>query len=164
MKPTLIPSRLVGPLALLVLFAAGCATTPPAGPRDPGAGASPAFRPAPADATAAHELSPAAASLVATADARLRAGEPDAAIAELERALRIEPRNPRIWQRLAVARLQQGDYAQAEALAGKANRLAGDNRAIQSVNWRLIAEARRQQNDQVGFEAAMRRAAELQGR
>jgi tetratricopeptide (TPR) repeat protein len=166
MKPTLIPSRLVGPLALLVLVAAGCATAPPAGPRDPGAGASPAFRPVPsaAPATPSYPLSPAAATLVARGDALLQAGEAGAAIAELERALRVEPRNPRIWQRLAAARLQQGDYAQAEALAGKANRLAGDNRAIQSVNWRLIAEARRQQNDQAGYEAAMNHAAELQGR
>ncbi|HDP89810.1 MAG TPA: tetratricopeptide repeat protein [Thioalkalivibrio sp.] len=151
---------------LLALTAVGCATAPAPTTRDPGTGASPAFRPAPSEApaTPSYPLSPAAATLVARGDALLQAGEAGAAIAELERALRIEPRNPRIWQRMAVARLELDDPEQAEALARRSNRLAIDNLAIQSLNWRLIAEARRMLDDQAGYEAAMNRSAELQGR
>ena len=50
-----------------------------------------------------------------------------AAAASIERALRIEPRNPRLWQELARVRLKQGQYAQAENVAARSNSWAGDD-------------------------------------
>ena len=152
--------------AFLVTLLGACATGPTSGPRDPGTDASPAFQaPRPASpSAAAHELSPAAASLVARADALMAEGQPEAAAAELERAIRVQPGNPRLWQRMAAVRLELNDAEQAEALARKSNRLATDNPAIQSVNWRLIAEARRLRGDQPGYEEAMHRAREVLGR
>lgn len=166
MSMPILPMRFVVPAALLATLLVGCATGPAPGPRDPGEGASPAFqaRPVPFQAAAAHELSPAAAERVVAAETLLAQGEPEAAVAELERALRIQPGNPRLWQRMAAVRLELNQADQAEALARKSNRLAADNPAIQSVNWRLIAEARRLRDDQPGYEAAMYRARELQGR
>jgi Tfp pilus assembly protein PilF len=84
-----------------------------------------------------------------------RRGESAAAI---ERALRIEPRNPRLWQRLARLRLDEGDYAQAESLAARANSWSGKDRRLRAANWRIIAEARSRRGDPAGAKAAAARA------
>ncbi len=83
------------------------------------------------------------------------------AAAGIERALRIEPRNPRLWQELARVRLAQGDPEQAEGLARRANTLAGGDRSLQAAGWRLISAARAARGDSDGAEAAARRAEEL---
>ena len=64
------------------------------------------------------------------------------AAATLERALRIEPRNPRLWQELARVRLQQGDFPQAESLAQRSNSWAGSDSVLRAENARLIEQAR----------------------
>lgn len=84
-----------------------------------------------------------------------------AAAAGIERALRIEPRNARLWQELARVRLAQGDPEQAEGLARRANTLAGGDRSLQAAGWRLISAARAARGDSDGAEAAARRAEEL---
>jgi predicted Zn-dependent protease len=71
------------------------------------------------------------------------AGRLTSAAASLERALRIEPRNPRLWNQLARVRLQQGDNAQAESLAARSNGYAGGDSALRADNQRIIDEARR---------------------
>jgi tetratricopeptide (TPR) repeat protein len=86
-------------------------------------------------------------------------GKPDAAVASLERALRIEPRNPRLWQELARLRLQQGQYQQAEGMATRSNSWAGDDRILRADNWRLIGEARLKRGDHQGAQAAFDKAA-----
>lgn len=94
----------------------------------------------------ANEISgPAVQSLLKQADQQLANGSPDAAAAALERAQRIEPRNPFVWQSLARVRLEQGQAEQAESLATKSSSLARGNPYIEADNWRLIAEARRAQ-------------------
>ncbi|MDQ5849966.1 MAG: tetratricopeptide repeat protein [Pseudomonadota bacterium] len=64
------------------------------------------------------------------------------AAASLERALRIEPRNPRLWQELARVRLKQGEYAQVESLAARSNTWAGSDERLRAENLRLIEAAR----------------------
>ena len=66
----------------------------------------------------------------------------NAAAATLERALRIEPNNPMVWNRLAAVRLDQGRPKQAEALAMKSNALAAARPTLWPENWRIIAQAR----------------------
>ena len=90
----------------LVVFAAliaGCASAP---------GPAPAPAPEPVPEPAAKPAAPsenvAVAGLVQSARADAAAGRLANAAATLERALRIEPRNPRLWQELARVRLQQG--------------------------------------------------------
>jgi predicted Zn-dependent protease len=85
------------------------------------------------------------------------------AAASLERALRIEPRNPRLWQELARVRLKQGQYAQAESVAARSSSWAGSDNALRAENWRLIAQAREARGDAVGAHAA-RESAERAGR
>ncbi len=83
------------------------------------------------------------------------------AAAGLERALRIEPRNPQLWQELAKLRLAQGRYGETENLARKSNSFAGEDRRIQAGNWRLIGEARVARGEEAGAREAFRRAEEL---
>jgi tetratricopeptide (TPR) repeat protein len=97
----------------------------------------------------------AVAGLVETARADAASGNLAGAAASVERALRIEPRNPRLWHELARVRLKQGQYAQAENIAARSISLAGDDRALRAENWRLIAESRRARGDTEGAQKAL---------
>ena len=100
-------------------------------------------------------------SLVNTAHADIARGKSDAAVASLERALRIEPSNPALWQELAKLRLQQGQYQQAEGLAARSNGWAGNNKTLRAENWRIIGQARLKRGDYPGAQSAFDKAAEL---
>ena len=128
-------------LVVVVALAAGCAAVAPE---------QPAPQQPPENA--------AVASLMQSAHADADAGRLASAEASLERALRIDPRNPRLWQQLAGVRLQQGDYAQAESLAARSNSWAGADDVLRAENWRLIAEARRARGDDAGAHEALERA------
>jgi len=66
----------------------------------------------------------------------------DSAIQELERGLAIAPNNPHIWQNLAMVRLFQGRYLQAEQLANKSNALSQGDSNLKSINRQIIISAR----------------------
>ena len=80
----------------------------------------------------------------------------------IERALRIEPRNPFLWQELARLHLAQGDYDQTESLAARSNSWAGENRLLRAANWRLIRDARLARGDAAGAQEAEERARQLE--
>jgi predicted Zn-dependent protease len=101
-------------------------------------------------------------ALLDTAEQRARAGNLDSAAAVVERALRLEPQNPLLWHRLAILRLQQGQYTQAANLATKSNALAGNNRQLQANNWEAIAQAKEKLGDAAAARAARAKARELQ--
>jgi len=88
-------------------------------------------------------------------------GQREAAGASLERALRIEPRNPWLWLELAQVRLAQGQYEQAITLAAKSNSFAGHQSRVQAANWQVIGKARDAQGDSAGAEKAFKLAAEF---
>lgn len=104
----------------------------------------------------------AVAALVDSALADAGSGRNAQAAAALERALRIEPKNPRLWQELARARLREGDYAQVESLAARSNSWAGSDNRLRAENWRLIAEARVRRGDDAGARSAIERAEKLE--
>jgi tetratricopeptide (TPR) repeat protein len=97
-------------------------------------------------------------ALVDGARADAEAGQLARAEAALERALRIEPKNARLWQELARVKLRQGDYAQAESLAVRSNSWAGSDSRLRAENWLLIAEAREKRGDEKGAREALERA------
>lgn len=101
-------------------------------------------------------------ALVERAHQEASSGRRESAGASLERALRIEPRNARLWHELARLRLVQGQYAQAVSLAQKSNSLAIRERALQALNWHLIADARIAQGNPAGAAQARKLAEELQ--
>jgi len=92
----------------------------------------------------------------ALADAR-----PEQAIAALETALDIEPRNPFVWQQLASTHLAQHLPDQAENKAQRSNSFARGNPWIEAENWRLIAAARQERGDLAGARVARERMTEL---
>jgi tetratricopeptide (TPR) repeat protein len=142
--------------ALLAFAVAGCAAVvQPPGPY-PAPGPFP--EPAPLPEPAARTENLAIAGLLDGARADAAAGRLASAAASLERALRIEPRNPRLWQELARVRLKQGDYAQAESTAARSNSWAGSDNALRAENWRLIAHAREARGDAEGAKGALETA------
>lgn len=129
-------------ILLLSAVLAGCAATAPEIPPPPAPAPAPASGPDDARPEAPTSANVAVAGLVNNARAESAAGRLANAGATLERALRIEPRNARLWHELAKVRFKQGDYAQVESLAARSNTWAGADAALQAENSRLIADAR----------------------
>jgi Flp pilus assembly protein TadD len=116
----------------MVLLLAACATVEqPAPVEEP---------PAEAQKPATENI--AVAGLMDSARADIDANRLGSAAATIERALRLEPRNPRLWHELARVRLKQGEYAQAESTAARSNTWAGSDAELRAANQRLIEQAR----------------------
>lgn len=71
------------------------------------------------------------------------AGRYDQAAASIERALRIEPRQPLLWLELGNIRLLEGDFTQAEGLGRKALSLSAGDAALTARAEQLIATAKK---------------------
>jgi tetratricopeptide (TPR) repeat protein len=97
-------------------------------------------------------------ALLTEADRQLGAGQTDAAVSTLERAVRIKPKSAELWHKLARARLRQRQPDQAENLAKKSNVLARGEPGLTRRNWAIIAQARRLKGDEQGAQDAERRA------
>ncbi len=102
---------------------------------------------------------PAVIALANTARSDSAAYQFAKAAASLERALRIEPRNARLWHDLAQVRIQQEEYQQAESLALRSNRFAGSDKKLRSANWKLIAESRKELGNESGAQKALEKSA-----
>ena len=100
----------------------------------------------------------AVAALLESAREAEKARQYGRAGAALERALKVEPRNPWLWHRLATIRYRQGRHPEAEALARRSMSLARGDVKLESRNWRVIAAARHGQGDEEGARKALRRA------
>ena len=87
------------------------------------------------------DANPAVVAMLETAEGDLTAGQPDEAAVVLERALLIDPRNPTVWYYLGLARFDQGNYSQAEAMAAKSHTLASADRSLRVRNASLMASA-----------------------
>ena len=95
------------------------------------------------------------ATLLAKAETEFHAGQLERSAALLERGIRISPRDPLLWQRLAQVRLHQGNAEQAETLAFKSNSLSNAlDSALLRKNWEIIAEARRLRANEAGVRQA----------
>ena len=103
-------------------------------------------------------MPPAVASLAERAEQQRQRGDAGGAAATLERALRIQPQEAYLWNRLARVRLEQGMSDSASKLATRSNALTGDQPALKRNNWEIIATARRQAGDIEGAVEAERRA------
>jgi Flp pilus assembly protein TadD len=96
--------------------------------------------------------------LLQTARTQQQAGNLTEAVATVERALRIEPRNARLWNQLAHLRLEQQQPALAAELAAKSNVLAAADVELKRDNWLLIGQARRATGDIEGARTAEQKA------
>lgn len=84
-------------------------------------------------------------TLLAQANAKAANGETQQAIATLERAVRLQPRNAQAWLRLAELYLEQGQYRKAEQFAGRAQQFAAGDRQLLRRSEAVIKQAREQQ-------------------
>lgn len=101
---------------------------------------------------------PAVKELTAHAVVAERAGELDKASGYLERALRIEPRDPQLLQHMAEIELQKEDYQQALNFAVRSYDIGPRVGEICSRNWRTISVAKEHLNDVNGASDAEARA------
>lgn len=142
---------------VLVLLLAGCAslqpvaTEPQTKPQtEPQIKSQPELQPPPRN--------DAVIALLDVSRSQSSSGKLDMAGASLERALRIEPQNPVLWQELARVRLHQRQYREAENFAAKANILSGGDRQLRAENWRIIGQARTRLGDYQGAQEAFEKA------
>jgi cytochrome c-type biogenesis protein CcmH/NrfG len=103
--------------------------------------------------------SPAVGALVSAADQNSQSGNLDSAVAAIERAIRIEPRNAALFYKLAELRLKQSKPRLAEDLAKKSALLASGNARLKRQSWLLIGNAKVMQQDFAGARAARAKAA-----
>ncbi len=102
-------------------------------------------------------------ALLVEAKTHFERNEFEQAAAKLERALRIDPRNPILWHNLAGVRLKQEDWKRAASLAAKSNALAVNDNWLQVRNWMLISWACEGMGDNECAKAALNRARQLAG-
>jgi hypothetical protein len=105
-------------------------------------------------------LSPASKALVSQAQAQRKKGDLPGAATTLDRALRIEPSNPLLWIETGRLRMDQRNYAQAEAMGRKALSMAVGDGRTQSAAWVLIADSLRARGKNPQAEEAMERSRE----
>lgn len=89
-------------------------------------------------ASAPRVVMPAVAALLKQAEQQRRQGDLAGAAITLERALRISPPDPYLWNRLATIRLEQGQVPQARQFAARSNELAQSDSALIQDNLRII--------------------------
>lgn len=104
------------------------------------------------------ERAPAVAGLIAKADQSSAQGQYEAARANLERAVKIAPRDAELWQRLAMVSYAQEDWTQAKALAERSNSFAAERSALAARNWTLIGNAELKLGNQSAAAVAFERA------
>ena len=152
-------SRLIAVLALLGLVA-GCATRGPA-PVEDREVTTKVRVPAQNDSAGVQVFplqNPAVKELLADAGNAEESGDLDQAAVLLERALRIQPRDPEILQHMAEVQLQKKDYQQALSFASRSYDTGPRVGEICSRNWRTIGVARGHLGDSTGAAQAEQRA------
>jgi len=164
-------------VGVAVVLLAACAATPPApvvdrsGPdrESPEPATAVALPPVPARVPDAREKepeapepravpfarNPATVALLTAAEAEINAGRYPIAGAKIDRALRIDPKDPWVWHGLATLQLASGELAQAAATARRSNALAGSTDGLHARNWYLIAEGERLLGNSSASEAAL---------
>lgn len=91
--------------------------------------------------------SPAVKGLLNQAKVAMANNENSSAVGKLERALRIEPRNPTVWHQLAKAHFNEGKDGSAISMAKKSNLYVNDNSPLERMNWQLIKTASKRSGD-----------------
>ena len=143
---------------------AGCASGYPPVPPSPPPGPPPAGEPPISgelpDTTAPDAAPPArprgdastpTLALLRQSERSAESGDLDSAIAYVERAIRLNSRDPALWLRLARLQLAAERPARAEQLAQKAIALA-ERDDQQRQGWLLVADAREALGDHDGAE------------
>lgn len=95
------------------------------------------------DSGAGSSSAEAVQELVASSRTAQASGDYAHALADIERAIRIAPRDPYLWLELGEIHLARDDPRQATAMARKAFSVAGADRAAKAAAEELLARASR---------------------
>lgn len=128
-------------LFVLLFGLAGCADmplNPSPGPTTGVAGSAPQEE---AQTESSSGSAEAVKELVASSKASKASGDYAHALADIERAIRIEPRNPCLWLELGETHLARGDAQQAAVTARKAMSVAGADRTATAAAEDLLERA-----------------------
>ena len=87
------------------------------------------------------KISTPAAELLIDAEQALERGDFNRAELQMERAIRVNPRNGQAWHLMARIRYEQGDYGQTVQFCLKSNTLAKHDRPLMRQNWVLLEKA-----------------------
>ncbi len=134
----------------LVAFLSACATSPEPAPSTDREVDSRVREPAKEDSAGVQVFplqNPAVKELLADASTAESSGDFGQAATLLERALRIQPRDPEILQSLAEVQLQMKDYEQALNFATRSYDIGPRVGEICSRNWRTISVSREHLGD-----------------
>lgn len=96
------------------------------------------------------EPEPIVLAMLNKAEKHMAVGELDQAIASLERAARIKPKDPWLWHAMAVLRLQTQEWNEAINLAQKSISLSGEEQNLLAGNWQIILDAKKALGDEAG--------------
>ncbi|WP_019624196.1 tetratricopeptide repeat protein [Thioalkalivibrio thiocyanoxidans] len=162
LSPWLRPQPFAALLAAMFLAACAVPETRAPAPEQPPAAEAPEPEPIPhedarePEPAAEPEATPSAAlALAEQAEGSRSEGNLERAAQQLERALRIAPRDAALWHQMARIRLEQGNYPQADRLAGRSLQLGGErDRSLALENWRVIRAAREAMGDEEGAREA----------
>jgi tetratricopeptide (TPR) repeat protein len=137
----------------MTMFLGACATSPgPSTPQDQEVEAR-VREPARQDSEGIQVFplqNPAVKELLADASTAEQTGDYGQAASYLERALRIQPRDPEILQSMAEVQLQMKDYEQALNFASRSYDIGPRVGEICSRNWRTISVSREHLGDHPG--------------
>ena len=98
--------------------------------------------------------SPAVHALIVSAQSDMAVGKSGSAVSKLERGLRIEAQNPKLWNLLAKAHYDQSNYQQAISMSKKAIRYSSDDEFIAS-NWSIIKNSGLKSGDTIVVKEAI---------
>lgn len=101
------------------------------------------------------------AELLSDAEQALEGGDYNRAELQMERALRVDPRNGQVWHLMARIRYGQGDYGQTVQFCLKSNTLASHDLTLRRQNWMLLAKAYTVLGETIKAEDARHRAATI---
>jgi tetratricopeptide (TPR) repeat protein len=148
-------------VVLAVLLSACASTAPGSGSRQEREVDSRVREPAKEDSEGVQVFplqNPAVKELLADASSAESTGDYGHAATLLERALRIQPRDPEILQNLAEVQMQMEDYEQALNFATRSYDMGPRVGEICSRNWRTISVSREHLGDHTGSVEAEKKA------
>ena len=129
-------------LLLILLFGlSACADLPINPSAGPTAGGSAGVSQEEMEAETRSGTAEAVSELVASSRTSRASGDYAHALADIERAIRIEPRNPYLWLELGETHLALDDRQQAAATARKAMSVAGADRTAKAAAEDLLERA-----------------------
>jgi Tfp pilus assembly protein PilF len=111
---------------------------------------------------AAEGMSPAMAALIQDADESIEQQQWGRALFILERALRVDAKQPEVWTRMAVTYLGKAEPEQALQMARRSNSYARSKPELQSYNWLLISRAYRALDQPQAADSAAAKSQQLQ--